>query len=122
MARPISAARCLPSGFVAETSQRQFHLCHWAVLITRNDLTIDDIIGVALRARSSPLNREIVLGTLYELNRNGNRNAAKINDSFGTGNFSSEWITFSSEYVGDTTMTDYQVSREGTTLEFSYFI
>lgn len=113
LARPINTIQHFPASFVAEIQEKMLHLCHWAVLITRNDLSTDDIIFLALRARFATMDREIVLGTLYELKRHGNQNTARMDDSFGTKSLSREWIFFSSELIGDTTMSDSEIAQAG---------
>lgn len=73
-----------------------------------------DVRAIALGGMKNWMSTEnVVLGTLYELERLGDKNTMHKIQCFGTIKLNEEWRTFSAEYVGDTTMSDVEISVEG---------
>lgn len=110
-ARPLSGTRWLPT--LAKSSDGKFHLCHWGVLVT--NITAIDIRAIALKEiRNFGSLENIILGTMYELKCIDNdKNSAHVQHDFGTSDLSLEWRSFSTEYIGDTEMSDIDISKEG---------
>jgi hypothetical protein len=109
-ARPLSGTRFFP--VMAKSSAGKFHLCHWGILVS--EATVMDVRAIALGGMKNWTSTEnVILGTMYELERLGDKNTVHISRSFGTLKMNEEWRTVSAEYVGDTTMSALEISVEG---------
>jgi hypothetical protein len=73
-------------------------------------ITIADVKAVALREQRRAASDDEVLGSLFELHRVGGTNTMNTCSSFTAMQFAT---TFSAQYVGDTNMTDNEISIEG---------
>jgi hypothetical protein len=115
LARPLTS-KWFPA--IKNNSDGKFRSCHWAVLFTHDGVTVTDIKAAALQARlSSVKESKIVLGTLFELKRVCRRNAVNVCSSFGTAELRTDWSIVSSEYVGNTNLTDADISAKGVSLK-----
>jgi hypothetical protein len=109
-ARPLSGTRWFP--VTAKSSTGKFHLCHWGILVS--EVTVMDVRAISLgRMQNWTSTENVVLGTMYELERLGDKNTVHISRSFGTLKMNEEWRTVSAEYVGDTAMSDVEISTHG---------
>ena|SRR5579859_221902 len=110
-ARPLSHSRWLPP--LAKTSDGTYQLCHWAVLVS--DKSIDELKSLTLQSsiESTSTAAEEILGRLYELDRDGSRSTSRLWTQFSLAQLRESWVQFSSQFVGETRMTDPQINAQG---------
>jgi len=113
LARPLSLAFWFSA--LVDTSNERFHLCHWAVLLTTNDLTITDIKYTMLTDATDASLVQEPLGTLFELQREGAINTVNVSSSFS---LQPQWSIMSVAFVGVTFKRDADISEAGTFLKF----
>ena len=110
LARPLSGTKYLP--ILRKTSNTKFHLCHWAVLVSGVDVA--DVKAAMPRMASIRMTTiETTLGTLYELDRVDNFNTVHIFSNFGTKLLGENWNSVSCQYIGDTNLSDGEISSLG---------
>jgi hypothetical protein len=78
-----------------------------------SDLTVMDVTAIVVRSRpKQDRSGDIILGTLFELERDATTNTVHRSLSFGTNRLREHWVRFSSEFVGCTNFTDEEISVE----------
>src|SRR5271167_2576550 len=104
LARSLSGSQWLPNS--SQTSDGQFPLCHWAVLVTHLD---SEIIEGAID-RASDDYEDICLGRLLELLCYGKSNIVNSKYEFRFSQLNNEWLNISAQFVGRTILNDDTIS------------
>ena len=76
-------------------------------------MSLLDLEVILSRTRELGTNDNTVLGTMYELRRQDNKNTLSINTKFGMNSLRKEWPMFAMIYVGKTSMTYECIKEEG---------
>src|SRR5271170_4261780 len=105
-ARPLSWADFI---IALQWVDGKYPLCHWGVLVTHLDITVnDEFIRRTPHMSSTDVVRD--LGVLYELRRNDiNQNTVNVIRPFSTASLKAEWRLFSAKYIGVTEIMHEQI-------------
>jgi hypothetical protein len=110
LTRPLSFARSVP--LLATSAEGTAYMCHWGVLV--NDLSLVDGRAILARAQEYCGDNDTDLGTMYEsFPYENSQNTVSVRRPFGIFVLRSEWLMFSAQYVGSTTMPHERIKEEG---------
>ena len=115
-ARPLSGYGIFPASAMAATSDGQFHLCHWGVLVT--PLSIGLIKAIILRDGQSTWPQlqasEQKLGVMWELHRlPDGKNTVNKTRPFRISTLRAQWHTYSGQYMGETSCGELSIHTKG---------
>ena len=107
IARPINKA-----GKFRFLSEASFPFCHWGLLVSpRSPKQLRYYLKYYAKGHRNP--SQFSLGTLFELYNADGMNKVNVVKDFGR-DFSFEWTSMCSAFIGNTELFDYRISHRGT--------